>query len=1730
MKKTYLSAISLLLALLMLAGVLSACKNKGGDETTSPETSAVTETQGVGETESKSQAESTEDNTEDNTEGGTSTSSGTETDPPAGSESESGGETAPGDTQTTEKDDQTTETEKPEIVVVENEYDAIIDNAYALAGGVQGYFTSDKRTHLVLENQQVNLTYARSLTYDQQIASLTNKNGIPYIENTMDVFVTMKNGNTFYASQSCVDAKTNFFRLGYYYYEARVEGQSFVYAVYPEAELPVKLVPNSSSSNHIVDIATNDGVLSFKIRKNGTDPYVVIDGINHSAEEYNYVQFTMKSSEDKDTSGQIFYKANGKTGYSEAQSVRFAIKGDGEYHTYTVKLEGENYKGDVTAFRIDLNPTPNAEYEIKDLKFIKGNDGGTPESLSIVRSFLMYSNKLHSFAQFASENVATTDIERLGFETKIPKTAVSKVITMDKDGLHDSFEGVDWASAEYVGFDITAAGIFGFILPADGQGGSLEVRDDGENYVIIQWNTPENNTINPSVEKTDNANDYYIGQRIYTDDTHSFDDFVYEAYNERNPLKGIAVYKLGSTGGDTVEYDALRGIYSISIDYDTFVPAYYQWPNKHYNVNFAIKGDGRERNIYVMTKADGLCLECAALLDKNDLMLPIPIQVGKNFSEANGERNLYNMDDVPYSEAIIPVTLQKNEKYEFNLLNLYQNWGKVPLKQISWIQFYAPVYHLSTGVIETNCIVPYGGMRNTGTTLSTLPDHRAMSAPFWTDQPQHSSGGIHHWLLYSDAKGNYSSSENISNTIDSFGPTYADINMEYISHDGKISVTYTHTEMPQTDENRAYYEMKYTVLEDISFKDFAHSFSFYSVSDNDPTGLYQNVGYLDANNESQVVAANLTPNTHVDYLLGDECPYFCFFNMDNYTSTSQQGYVNLSFLIYDAEFIIGGEKAEPQFLLVNYYNYLTLSLNLDEVTFKAGDTFTINAIVMPWGSQESVYDSNEFAPDWNVRAVRENSLLNRVHAVPEENAEEIESVFVPKVRSTNGKQATFTLKGGYKNKSAELGNHNIAVRIYGFERITAPVIEEFVDGEWVVYEVNSIRTPDAYGNAHSYDGYCIYKDPDGTYSYSFVVDMTEGVDRKFRVSADKAFDGWPYVEVEDVGGNDPIEKYYTPGEILTLSASAASSCESITISDDFTSVRFTGLKERALEATFNLFSENEAETGNYIVFKYRIPTYNEKDIEYLEFWAGTEFDTPSQARKSFRIKSGALYEDGQWHLAIIDLTDWNQDVFKMSDDGKYYSKYFRIDVFNSAIGANTSIDFAIIGMGADLGTTLQQFPEMKTAAIYTTDTQKTLISVATGEAVDGEIGVPGDALGGDSGESGGDNGEQGGTTEPAEKLGITYEIPASAVYEKAQKGALKGKIELLENGSYTRFYSSTQYREVYFTAFNKGTVSSGQYLIIKYRTTDKNARFEIWASTVNDGAKEGDNKTLLQTNDVIVADGEWHTLVLDLSGWRTVSDYKGTYDLKYIRLDLFDYDKPAADETAWIDIAYLALSDDYDTAIDYDEDADIIEVYNGSSLTTVNKAASRVGVTYEINATQIFNKAQGGPRMDKLELLENGSYTRFYSSTQYREVYFTAYTKGAIPSGQYLIVKYRTNDNGARFEFWTSTENKGATAGDNKILTSAMGVVKGDEQWHVLIVDLGAWKTVSATDGVYDLNYLRFDLFDYDKAAADENSWIDIEFIAFSNSYDEAVAYDESAESIIYFDGSVASTVEKTAE
>ena len=457
----------------------------------------------------------------------------------------------------------------------------------------------------------------------------------------------------------------------------------------------------------------------------------------------------------------------------------------------------------------------------------------------------------------------------------------------------------------------------------------------------------------------------------------------------------------------------------------------------------------------------------------------------------------------------------KTKDNKYTLLNLYHNWGNYPLKHASWIQFISPYFFMSTGVTETNCILPWFHTQNMKG-LSTLPDFRTMSAPFWSNQPQHNSCGTHYWLNYVNEEGKTITSESTHNTIDSYGPIYADLKMENISDDGRIKVTYVHTEMPQVDENRVFYEMSYEILEDITFKDFSRDFQFYSVTSNVTDGKYTRLGYLNEDNESVVVEAN-TGKEDIEYVLGDICPYFSYFDMDDYSKSHQQGYANLAFLVYNSSFVIGGEECEPSFAIVDKNGKIAVTLALDEVTLKAGDRFTINAILLPWGSQEleKVWDTHK---DQNVRDVRENTLLNPLKATAGKDCQVLQSVFVPKVRTTNGECAEFTLSGGH---------NNCAVRVYGFDKMTVPEIYEKIDGQWKPYQINSSSNPDMQFNFHYYDGYGYHYDGDGTFSYSFIVNMDHGKERTFKIVADGSYEKW---EKESSGGNafPPVKIPETP--------------------------------------------------------------------------------------------------------------------------------------------------------------------------------------------------------------------------------------------------------------------------------------------------------------------------------------------------------------------------------------------------------------------------------------------------------------------------------------------------------------------------------------------------------------------------------------------------------------------------
>ena len=321
---------------------------------------------------------------------------------------------------------------------------------------------------------------------------------------------------------------------------------------------------------------------------------------------------------------QFFLKTSSGGGYKNAS---FDTVNDGEYHTYYVYLGNvANYSGTLESLRLDFSmchSTSGGTVEIKEIKAVKADVYGAPQDLGVARIFHTYSDKLHQELQFAAKN--TTDgIEEIGMITEINADTVNAIIVKDKNGIHSSLDEVDWQSAEYIGFDIKGAGIFGYILPYNCTD-KLTVTLENGTYTIIQSATPEGGVIESSPKGTNNSNDLRMGQRIYTDGNHSFDRFIYEATIERTPLseKYFRLDEENSSSASVTGYDPLRGCYTFTMAGTIFNSAYFEYPNKHFKLSFAVRGDDYDRTVYVMaTTTPYGHLEAAALMNSEGLLLP----------------------------------------------------------------------------------------------------------------------------------------------------------------------------------------------------------------------------------------------------------------------------------------------------------------------------------------------------------------------------------------------------------------------------------------------------------------------------------------------------------------------------------------------------------------------------------------------------------------------------------------------------------------------------------------------------------------------------------------------------------------------------------------------------------------------------------------------------------------------------------------------------------------------------------------------------------------------------------------------------------------------------------------------------------------------------------------------------------------------------------------------------
>jgi len=277
--------------------------------------------------------------------------------------------------------------------------------------------------------------------------------------------------------------------------------------------------------------------------------------------------------------------------------------------------------------------------------------------------------------------------------------------------------------------------------------------------------------------------------------------------SEMNPMGGNSISTLS---GRSMGYDSIRGCYVFRTDTKGGFTYHFNNPNDYEIAKASIRSVYAGK-VYVMhdTGENPGSVECGIVLDEAGYPLPITVQISKNFAGEN-EEPYYNPGDTAFSETIFPLYLDPQETRSFTSLHLYQNWGRHMLKQFSSLGAWMDYYHMSTGVTETTCYVPFmfGGIAGVN-----IADLRPMSQRMWDSQPQHDNVAGHSFLRYQDDQKKWHYLEYVGTTFRSTGPNWADMSLEYVSDDNKAKMKVDVFELPQKDELRNFMHIR------IDFKD-----------------------------------------------------------------------------------------------------------------------------------------------------------------------------------------------------------------------------------------------------------------------------------------------------------------------------------------------------------------------------------------------------------------------------------------------------------------------------------------------------------------------------------------------------------------------------------------------------------------------------------------------------------------------------------------------------------------------------------------------------------------------------------------------------------------------------------------------------------------------------------------------------------------------------------------------
>ena len=730
-----------------------------------------------------------------------------------------------------------------------------------------------------------------------------------------------------------------------------------------------------------------------------------------------------------------FKNSKGQDYFNNSMDVFIRNKNDYVY--------GKDFEGYT---RVNTNKLGYYYYEVN----VRGYDFSSfGYDVNVEKTFNTYSDQLRT--NFRAISQGTTSIDSIGFELKILNENIEKIECYDGKeyfSLNDK-ELINESNIQYVAFNIKNVGVIGAIFP---QSDNCKVSLFKNDYVTIlrqeQLVFDSKLTANQEAE---------VNNRIYNDETSSFDGIRKANQIEKNPYdeKQVIVDET-KDNAKFLGYDFKRGAYTFNLDSMSFYDSYYVTPNKKFFESIKINPTD-DREIYIYIKCDRP-VEGATIIDKNNIQIPIPVEICKNFGHEN-EEPIYETGDPFYGIFIFPIATQANKELSFTLISVMQNWGNYKIKQLSSISYSIGYYHMSTGVTETNCIAPY--FCNNLATYEDygwgwfIPDFRGPSGKMWDyGDPQFNSVGI--VCIPSNnktrTKANY-----VNSNIVSSGLIYNDLRYSYISDDNNYKFDMRHVEMAQDDESRTYYEIDFEILNDTTLK--AKDFSIIGFDGKNTD--YKKYSYLDENNNHVVIDAKRNKGEETFNILNSKSSYFTVYDRTN-TAVENN---NFGLIVKNAT--LNSTNNLKLAMYTNFgkihtkSNYVSLTLG-ENMKLKKGDKLHLEIILLPFGDEGKMVENGD-----NIIKVYNDSVVDPLTCVSSIGTS-VNDSYVNTIKAANNEAKAIYVGGSYKDNSV-----TYALKFTNFTKLGKPQIKK--DDKDYLYSKES----------EGYDGYQVsYENKTFTYSFN----------------------------------------------------------------------------------------------------------------------------------------------------------------------------------------------------------------------------------------------------------------------------------------------------------------------------------------------------------------------------------------------------------------------------------------------------------------------------------------------------------------------------------------------------------------------------------------------------------------------------------------------------------------------